>query len=350
MNTPILIVNLTLLFFQELLDKHSVKLRPIIVDRIIKCNHPSLNEGNKEKLGNLLAYLFQYVNDLFSEDSVSNKEELIDAFKCFNTLVSHLHTISQMDPINAKNCVIEVIKEKYDDFKKNPATIPNLDTLIFFQLAFFLFPTSDQKHPVVTPCILFMSHILAKCNVKNSIDISKGLFIVGLLSSYVSLSKRFVPEAVNFIRGVLALFLPHNIRSSETFSDLPFKFVHKSQNVFVLSENLTGTSTVPKSLPLDFLIIEKSKDELSSILVVTLKMYEKYFEELKNYHCQGIIFEKHLEIINSLIATTKNEQIAKILKNTKSKTELTEKKLFRLVEKNKLPNTFKTFEPSFDTE
>lgn len=322
-------------------------LRPTIVDRIIKCNHPSLNEENKEKLGNLLAYLLQYINDLFSDETIQNKQGLIDAFKCFNALVIYVHTISQMDPPNAKNCVLEVIKEKYDDFKKNPAIIPSLDTLIFFQLVFFLFPTSDQKHPVVTPCILFMSNILAKCSVKNSIDVSKGLFIVSILSSYVSLSKRFVPEAINFIRGVLTLFVPFNIRSVKPNVDLPFKFVQKLQNYFVINEN--SPRIVSKSLPVDFLIAEKKEGSLN-ILVITLKMLEKYLDDSKNYHCRATIFEKHLEMINELLPISQNEEIKQLLNNAKSMLEMGEKKLLRLVEKNKMPNTFKTFEPVFDTE
>jgi len=54
--------------------------------------------------------------------------------------------------------------------------------LILFKLVSLLFPTSDFRHPVITPCLVFMSQILLRSNPKGSrIDIAKGLFICTLI-------------------------------------------------------------------------------------------------------------------------------------------------------------------------
>lgn len=53
--------------------------------------------------------------------------------------------------------------------------------LIFFKLVSLLFPTSDFRHPVVTPCLVFMSQILLRSRVKNRSDVAKGLFLCTLI-------------------------------------------------------------------------------------------------------------------------------------------------------------------------
>lgn len=54
--------------------------------------------------------------------------------------------------------------------------------LIFFKLVSVLFPTSDFRHPVVSPCLIFMSQILLRARIKKyRSDISKGLFICTLI-------------------------------------------------------------------------------------------------------------------------------------------------------------------------
>lgn len=54
--------------------------------------------------------------------------------------------------------------------------------LIFFKLVSLLFPTSDFRHPIVTPCLVFMSEILLRAHIKKyRSDISKGLFICTLI-------------------------------------------------------------------------------------------------------------------------------------------------------------------------
>lgn len=66
---------------EKLLDEHSTEYQSIIIDRIIKCNHWSLDGKNKEKLSNLFIYLLQYINNYASADSV---DDLIKCFQIFD--------------------------------------------------------------------------------------------------------------------------------------------------------------------------------------------------------------------------------------------------------------------------
>lgn len=53
--------------------------------------------------------------------------------------------------------------------------------LLFFKLISLLYPTSDLRHPVVTPCIILMLHILHQCRLESRKDIASSLFIIALI-------------------------------------------------------------------------------------------------------------------------------------------------------------------------
>lgn len=53
--------------------------------------------------------------------------------------------------------------------------------LFLFKLVSNLYPTSDYRHPIVTPCLVFMSQILLRCKIRGKHDITKGLFVCTLI-------------------------------------------------------------------------------------------------------------------------------------------------------------------------
>jgi nucleolar protein 14 len=69
-----------------------------------------------------------------------------------------------------------------------------------------IFPSSDKRHPVVTPALILLGQILAQTPVKSQYDIVVGLFISGLMIEYSKEAKRLPPEATAFLAGVLRLF------------------------------------------------------------------------------------------------------------------------------------------------
>jgi len=60
--------------------------------------------------------------------------------------------------------------------------------LLYFRLVSVLFPTSDRRHPVITPVMLFMSHILTQ--VRSS-------------------TGQTLPHDIAFIWGVCVLYTLH---------------------------------------------------------------------------------------------------------------------------------------------
>ena len=50
-----------------------------------------------------------------------------------------------------------------------------------------------------------MAQLLARCAVQSRQCIPTGLFLTELALSYVTESKRYIPEALNFLAGVISL-------------------------------------------------------------------------------------------------------------------------------------------------
>lgn len=62
----------------------------------------------------------------------------------------------------------------------NVSALPPLQ-LVFLKLSCLLFPTSDYRHPVVTPAVNFMSHVLSGVRVNSRSAVANGLYVAALL-------------------------------------------------------------------------------------------------------------------------------------------------------------------------
>lgn len=88
-------------------------------------------------------------------------------------------------------------------------TWPGLPELVFLRVIGIIWPTSDMQHPVISPARLLMGAYLGLCRVRSFGDITSGLFLSSLFLQYESLSKRFVPEAINFVVNATLHIAPH---------------------------------------------------------------------------------------------------------------------------------------------
>ena len=261
---------------QELLKGHSVKIQAIIVDRIIKNNHVKLMQVNRNKMLKLFAFLLQYINDSFSNvdsDNISKR------FKLVNELGPSMYDLIQMNSEEGSKCFLEVVKEKYEDFKKNPKRFPPLESLIFFKLIGIIFPTSDFRHPVVTPCYVFLHHVLSKAKVKNRSDVASGLFLVTLVLDFQQLSKKFLPAVMNFLSGICFLAAKKSILD-QTQPILPFK---KNDSLLALKEKFKENfPESPKLCAEDFLDTPMDEDFKVRALNVTVHLiadFVKLYDE-----------------------------------------------------------------------
>lgn len=190
---------------EKVLRNRNAEFQSVIVERMIKCNHPKIVHENKARMVTLFGYLLQHINDTFETATAAT---VASGFHVLDRLCPHLYDLSVINPAETTQCFKEVIKEKQSDFRGGQVKrYPSLDTLVFLKLAASLYSTSDYRHHIITPCYIFASEMLARCRVTTRSDVASGLFLVTVLLEYAQLSKRFVPAALNFLAGAIYLAL-----------------------------------------------------------------------------------------------------------------------------------------------
>lgn len=217
---------------KSLLSGKPVEEQLLVVERIQKCNHPSLAVGNKAKLEKLFGFLLEYVGDLATKDPPD--------LGVIDKLVVQLYNLCQMFPESASNSMKFVLRDAMHEMEgmvetTGRAAFPGLDVLVYLKVAGLLFPTSDFWHPVVTPALLCLSQLLTKCPVLSLPDVVKGLFVCCLFLDYVSLSQRFIPELLNFLLGILYIAAPG--RPGQGYSLVPpFRALGKNAGLLWVSD------------------------------------------------------------------------------------------------------------------
>ncbi|XP_011161923.2 nucleolar protein 14 homolog [Solenopsis invicta] len=333
---------------EKLLSHQSADYQSAIIDRIIKCNHWTLGSRNKEKLSNLFVYLLQYINNCaFTE----NIDDLVKCFQMFDRLCPYLYDLAHMNPQNAETYIQQVIKEKHIEFEKNKTTYPNMQMLIFFKLVSLLFPTSDFRHPVVTPCLVFMSQILLKARIKKyRSDISKGLFICTLILEYTTLSKRFAPSVINFLRGIIYMATPANLTQKITIIP-PFKIVCKALVINKMEIDLDKIDPNSAHMLASDLINEELDDEFRiRALLTTVNLLIEFKNHLQELEAIYPIFEPILQLLKINEFKQYSVNIRNHVKGLCKELEfLRKKKLEYIVLKKKKPKPLKTYEPKIMT-
>lgn len=329
----------------EMLENQPVKVQSIIIDRIIKTNHLSLLNVNRSKMLKLFAYLLQYINDLFLNVS---SENIGRQFKLLNELSPSMYKLIQMNPEEASKCFLEVVKEKYEDFKKNAKRFPNLDTLVFFKLIGVFFPTSDFRHPITTPSNVFLHHILSQSKIKSRSDVASGLFLVTLVLDYQQLSKKFLPAVMNFLSGVCYL----GIKKSVVEQLKPVPPFKKNDSILAL-DKLQSDETSPLKLNSeDFLnnpIDDNFKIRALSVTVDLIGDFVKLYDEL-------IGMKYFLDPFETVLSRLADEEFVPLKLKQNIKKTLEEFAGIRLDKKFKFPTPehkiqpmIRMLEPRFET-
>ncbi|XP_077594125.1 nucleolar protein 14 isoform X2 [Stigmatopora nigra] len=231
---------------EMLLRGHSPDNQRLIVARTQKSNHPSLATGNKLKLQKLMGFLLEYLGELAS----GNPPELTTVDK----LIPEVYSMCQMFPEAACKFIQIIIGDATRSMDevvevKGYAAFPTLDKIIYLKVAALLFPTSDFRHPVTTPALLYIGQGLTKCPVRSLEDVTSGLALCCLALDYVSFSKRFVPELINFLSGVLHLAVQDKTTAGYIVIP-PFKKMGKHNSLLVPTNPESLKSWNRKTLPL----------------------------------------------------------------------------------------------------
>ncbi|XP_071170324.1 nucleolar protein 14-like isoform X2 [Mytilus edulis] len=335
----------------ELLQTQTESDQLIIIDRIIKCHHPSLAEGNKQKLESLFSFLVQYYGDLTLQEP--------PCLSLADKLVPVLYGLTQQSSVPAAIAVLDQIKdrqEEYDticDKKAGRGLYPGLDTLLLLKLVAVLFPTSDFRHPVTTPTMLFICQMLAQTPVNHERDVAVGLFLCNLCLEYIYLSRRFVPEAINFLHGLLYLASKKDPNKIEPVIP-PFKPVGKSINLLEIKKPVKKKIQTQLKMS-EVLTTDMDRDALNndgfrlSVISSTVVLLEQFSAVYDNYPSYQEIFSPIKCQCGKLPVSNYPESLQKqIQRLVNNITDGMETKRKPLLMQKKKPPPLKMFEPKIE--
>jgi len=191
------------------LSERTVEERTLIFQRIMKCNHPQLKEGNKELLQTFFTQLLQLIQDCASRydpcDSSTSPTSLEKTgLSTITAVIPFIFQLTAMFQHHAAKSLLDVITEKFDQFNSLGRKVyPGLDTLLFLKLTCLLFPSSDYRHPVITPALQLMCSIMALARPADRSSLAASLALAAITVEYLTASKRLCPELVNLLVGLL---------------------------------------------------------------------------------------------------------------------------------------------------
>ncbi|KAI1796126.1 Nop14-like protein [Ganoderma leucocontextum] len=196
--------------FLEIVENIDDNDVPTILKRIRTLHHPSLAEENKFKL--------QGLNDILIDHILYITAPPTPRFTLLSSLIPHLAALTKSYPTQSAESFVEKLSLMHKNLKRGLSkgaldpeakTWPGLQELSLLRVIGQIWPTSDMNHHVVSPARLLMGAYLSLGRVRSLQDIGSGLLLCSLFLHYERMSKRFVPEAVNFLVNSTLHLAPH---------------------------------------------------------------------------------------------------------------------------------------------
>lgn len=170
---------------------------PTVIQRIRALYHPKLHNDNKAKLA---AFSSVLVEHLF----LVGTSRCYPPFSVIEMLIRHIHSLAKMFPEEIGRSFRSHLKSLH----VSRPTAPNSGDLMILTAIASIFPTSDHFHQVVTPAILCMARYLSQKIPQSLSDLATGTYLGSLCLQYQRLSRRYIPELVNYTLNALLALAP----------------------------------------------------------------------------------------------------------------------------------------------
>ncbi|KAG1283376.1 hypothetical protein G6F66_010929 [Rhizopus arrhizus] len=281
--------------FLTILDGLEIEDVVVVTQRIRVLYHVKLNPENKGKLSTFLGVLVDHVAYIASTVSPMPIDVL-------EKLSAHIFDISQQVPEASAEVFTDKLRKMQVEMGKKMkfntgSSWPDVEDLMILRNIGQVFSTSDLNHPVGTPAMLFICHALSQCRIQTEVDMGRGLFLTQILYEYQKVSKRFIPESLNFLYKNLVILAPQ-----ETFKGNIPGYFPLDKPLYMSVADMEGKDLQTISpVRLEELSTEMENDDNRLSLVQgTLRQLEKYLQLYASTPALKEIFESLLEIIEQL--------------------------------------------------
>lgn len=180
-----------------------------LVSRIRAFNAPLLTSQSRKRLQLLYGFLVQHFATLAGRTPLSLPH--LDA------LVPHLVDMTPQVPFYAATLArtrLQRAEQRMSAALSSPdpaqraSAWPTPRTLLLLKLWATVFPTTDKRHPVLTPATLLATGALTLCPLARPFQVALGLYLSSLAVHMHSQARRYVPEPLNYAVALLDTVLP----------------------------------------------------------------------------------------------------------------------------------------------
>lgn len=195
--------------FLTITESIAVEDLPTVVQRIRALYHPKLAAENKVKLERFATILVDHISHLACQPNHP-------PFVVLEALIRHIHSLAKIFPEEIGRAFRTHLRSLHED----RPTAPTPGDLVILTAIASTFPTSDHFHQVVTPAMLCMTRYLAQEVPQSLRDLATGTYITTLCLQYQRLSRRYVPEVVNYVLNAVWALCPVKPRHLPRLSPL----------------------------------------------------------------------------------------------------------------------------------
>ncbi|KAL4977823.1 nucleolar protein 14 [Aspergillus desertorum] len=170
---------------------------PTVIQRIRALHHPRLHSDNKAKLGRFAGILVQHAAYIVEQPAHP-------PFAIVENVLRHIHSLAKSHPESVSLAFRAQLREIAAD---RPLSLRPGDLVILTGIA-TIFPTSDHFHAVSTPAHLCLARYLGQGPVNSLSDLCTGTYAASLAVQYQTVSKRYMPEFLNYVLNALCILSP----------------------------------------------------------------------------------------------------------------------------------------------
>ncbi|KXN89479.1 putative nucleolar complex protein 14 [Leucoagaricus sp. SymC.cos] len=330
--------------FLDIVENAGDQEVPIVVQRVRALYHTSLAPENKLKLQALANVLIDHIIYVTSLPK--------PRFPLVVSLLPHLSAIVKSYPLLTAQFFNEKLSLMHKNLKRGLArgatspdarTWPGLSELSLLRIIGIIWPSSDFSHTVISPARTLMGAYLGLCRVRFLPDVASGLFLCSLFLQYESLSKRLVPETVNFLTNAFLHLAPTGFQDA---SSLPGSFPSpdfRSESCRKLLIKAKKQTPMPGKVNLPTLLSLGEPDDQAKVdlLALTLQLLGKFSEMYKGLDGFVELFEPVLDVIQ--YGETKNWD--PVLKSRHSQTIDMLARLLKFAKQSHQPLTLQAHKP-----
>ncbi|KAJ2432062.1 nucleolar complex protein 14 [Coemansia sp. RSA 2531] len=190
----------------ELVGDYSLEQQLTVIARLRTLYHIRLSPQNKEKLSDLCLVLTEHLAVLTEQDPPV-PAPIIDG------IVKHIGELASVDAErfgeHCRQAIIDCHRRVQQALKTEGESGIRASDVALMRLFASVFSSSDRFHTVITPMLILICQYLSQHTFATLRDISCGLVLVGIVHETQRLSRRLVPEALNFLFATLAATVCH---------------------------------------------------------------------------------------------------------------------------------------------